>query len=115
MTSVERKMDPVPVGTVLKAVSQAAQRELEAVAAECGVAVPRLAAIERWSLLEPVVEAPQEDEVKAIAAALGSSLDQIVAQARGDGYPAVLLGRARGRNVELVFLRPQRGETRPGV
>lgn len=108
-------MDPIPVGSILKALRVAAQRELEAVAAESGLAAPRLAAIERWSLLEPIVEAPEEQEVARIAAALGSSLEQIVAQARGDGYPAVLLGRSRGGNVELVFLRPRRGETRPAV
>ena len=108
MRRAEIKMDPLPVGVVLKSLRTAAQKDLETVAGDSGVPGPRLAAIERWSLLEPIVEAPDEEEVSAVACALSSSLEDIVAQARADGYPAVLLGRKSGRNVELVFLRPRR-------
>jgi transcriptional regulator with XRE-family HTH domain len=100
-------MDPVPAGSVLRALRATRGRTIESLANASGIAGSRIAAIERWTLIEPMVDAPDEAEIGALARALESSLEEIVAYAHGEGYPAVLLGRRRAGKVELVFLHPK--------
>lgn len=98
------KTDPVAAGALLRALRLERGYPLDRLAARSGIAVNRIATIERWSLTEPLADAPNETEVATLAAALDATPETLVARARRDGYPSVLLGRRRGHDVKLVFL-----------
>jgi transcriptional regulator with XRE-family HTH domain len=111
---MSRKMDPQPAGAAVRALRTARGANLEALATASGLSAARIATIERWTLLEPIVDAPDEGEIASLAVALDTTLDAIVSEAWSNGYPGVLLGRRRGGNVELVFLRPNAPVLRDG-
>ena len=100
------KMDPVAAGALLRALRLEHGYSLDRLAERCGLGVNRIATIERWSLNEPIAEAPDESEVGTLIAALDASPETLVDRARRAGYPAVLLARRRRGDVKLLFLHP---------
>lgn len=101
-----------PIGLFLRLRRLQLERDIDTVAAAASVAPDRVLAIESWNAQSRRWEIPLVAEVSAIARALDTTLETVIAEAQQQGYSSVALGVPANREKrelvpQLVYVTSQ--------